>query len=113
MSLVKISPPDITESLLQDIAQNIVKNFSPDKIILFGSQARNEAREWSDVDILVVMDYKSTSASAASDISLKAKPSGVPVDFIVRSPEEIAERLEMGDFFIQNIVKEGRILYER
>ena len=113
MSLVKISPPEITESIIQDIVQRITKEFDPEKIVLFGSQARGKTREWSDIDILIVMDYEGTSASKAADISLKAKPSGIPVDFIVRSSKEITERLEMGDFFIRNIMDKGRVLYER
>ena len=110
---MKISPPEISESVIQDIVQNIVKAFDPEKIILFGSQVNGETRDWSDIDILVVMDYDSSSVLQAADISLKTKPQGIPVDFIVRTPEEISERLEMGDFFIRNILDKGRILYER
>jgi hypothetical protein len=35
-----------------------------------------------------------------------------PLDLIARTPEQIQQRLEMGDFFIQDIVKNGRVLYE-
>jgi hypothetical protein len=31
----------------------------------------------------------------------------------VRTPEEIKQRLEIGDYFMQEIMERGKVLYER
>ncbi len=36
----------------------------------------------------------------------------LPVDILVYTPQETEKRLNMGDFFIEDIVKKGKILYE-
>lgn len=35
------------------------------------------------------------------------------MDILVRTPQEIAKRLEYGDFFISDIMEKGKVVYER
>jgi uncharacterized protein len=102
----------VNMSEILDAVQVIVKNFQPDKVILFGSYAKGNAGSDSDVDLLVVMDTEQSTWDFAVKISLALKHS-FPMDIIVRTPEVIAKRLKMGDFFIKNIVENGKVLYER
>ena len=50
--------PLVTREALQAFTQRLVKHFAPEQVILFGSQARGEARWDSDADILVVMPFE-------------------------------------------------------
>ena len=50
--------PLVTREALQAFTQRLVKHFAPEQVILFGSQARGEARWNSDADILVVMPFE-------------------------------------------------------
>ncbi len=95
-----------------DAVQVIVKKFRPCKVILFGSHAKGTAGSDSDVDLLVVVDTEQSTWDFAVKISLALKHS-FPMDIIVRTPEEIAKRLKMGDFFMKDIVENGKVLYER
>jgi len=88
----------------------LVSRFSPEKIILFGSYAYGQPTADSDVDLLVVMSHTGSDIRKASEIRM-ALPVTVPIDVIVRSPKKIQERLKMGDFFIQEIMEKGTILY--
>ena len=45
----------IDRATIQAIAQLIVERFNPEQVILFGSHARGEVGEHSDVDLLVVL----------------------------------------------------------
>ena len=92
-------------------SQRVVKQFKPERIILFGSYAHGVPREDSDVDLLVVLRHESVAAKVASDIRM-ALPHDVPIDVIVRSPERYRERLAMNDFFMRDIAEKGLVLYE-
>lgn len=47
-------PPEVTEALLRQMTQAVVDAVNPDKVILFGSRGRGDARVTSDVDLLVI-----------------------------------------------------------
>ena len=113
MKLKKITPPKITESMISEISAKIVKNFHPEKVILFGSHVWGKPGEWSDVDILVIMKYRGSSPKMAAKISKLVKPKLVPMDILIRSPEEIKNRIKLGDYFIKRILTGGKVLYER
>ena len=93
------------------IVGTISSTFHPEKIILFGSYANGNPTPESDVDLLVIMDHKN-SLEKSSEISLSLRHI-FPIDIIVRSPKEIEDRIKQGDFFLQSILNQGKLLYER
>ena len=104
--------PDVTDALLSEIVSKIVKHFHPEKIILFGSRAWGEPTGESDLDILVVMNIDGSPIRKAAEISRIARPRFLPMDIIVRTPDEIEHRKGIGDPFIKRIVNHGKVLYE-
>lgn len=90
----------------------IAGKYRPDKIVLFGSYATGNPNRDSDVDLLVIVNTKQSTWDLAVDISLSIEHS-FPMDIIVRTPQEIARRRQFGDFFIQDIMANGKVLYER
>jgi predicted nucleotidyltransferase len=101
-----------TFSDIKQYSKKIAKQFKPEKIILFGSAAKNRQQNNSDVDLMVIMEYKGRGVEQAFLIR-KSIPATFPLDIIVRKPEQISKRLEAGDFFIEDIILEGVVLYER
>jgi uncharacterized protein len=101
-------------SMVEQIAQlceQIVREFRPQKIILFGSYAYGQPSPDSDVDLLVVMPFPGSSREQAAKIRSRID-TPVALDLLVRTPEQIAGRLAMGDFFMREIVEQGKGLYE-
>ena len=96
---------------IQDLCRQIVENFHPQKVILFGSYAYGKPNEDSDVDLLVVMPYQGRNSQKAIEILSKIK-TPMPLDLLVRTAEQVKERIEMEDFFMQDIVSKGKVLYE-
>ena len=90
-------------SKIHNLAKDIVTYFHPEKIILFGSYAHGKPTPDSDVDLLVIMPFEGRSPKMATKIWMKTRPD-FPLDLMVRRPEEIHQRLNMGDFFIQEII---------
>jgi len=100
-----------SQSEIQSLAEKIAREFHPEKIILFGSHARGEARPDSDVDLLVIMPRNGKERhQQAAEIHLKCHP-GFPMDVLVRTREEFEERLGMRDWFMRDIAREGKILH--
>jgi predicted nucleotidyltransferase len=96
---------------IRDLSSQIAREFSPDKIILFGSHAYGQPGNDSDVDILVVLPFEGKPVRKAIEIRNRVN-AGMPLDLIVRTPEQLAERLAQNDWFMREIVERGRTLYE-
>ena len=111
--LIHVPLKSLTKKVLSEIVAKIVNHFQPDKIILFGSHAWGAPTTYSDVDILVIMDVDGSPIRKEAQISKVVRPKLVPMDIIVRTPEQIQYRLKIGDPFIGRIMKEGQVLYER
>ena len=102
---------NIPMRLIRRYACAIAEEFHPDKIILFGSQAYGTPHEDSDVDLLVVMPALNQHDQAVRILWRLAAP--FPLDLIVRTPKEMAWRLEEGESFLTTIVSQGKVLYEK
>ena len=98
-------------SQIEALSQQIAEQFHPERIILFGSYAYGEPNEDSDVNLLVVMPFEGHSPRKAAEIRFRVHPQ-FPLDLLVRTPELLRQRLELGDFFIKEIVDGGKVLYE-
>ncbi len=101
----------IPNSVIRAMTRQIAEQFRPQKIILFGSYARGNPRPESDVDLLIVIDESLKERQQ----SLKIRRSlGVlfGLDLIIYTPKRLARRLEMGDLFLADVLKEGKVLYE-
>jgi len=100
------------DDLIRDVVRRIVEAAQPDKIILFGSRARGDARPDSDIDILVIQD--STEPGYRRDAALYLALAGLnaPVDVITYTPEEVRDWSAVPQAFITTAVREGKVVYE-
>ena len=96
---------------IDKIKRSIIEKYSPEKIILFGSYAYGRPNLESDVDFLVVMQFKGRAVYKTIEILESVRPS-LPVDLIVRTPEQIKRRLSQNDFFLREVFERGKVLYE-
>jgi predicted nucleotidyltransferase len=90
----------------------IIKKFDPEKIILFGSYAYGSPTSESDVDLLVIVETNDSTLKLSAEIALSLDHS-FPLDIIVKTPEQFEKRLQNGDFFLEDISLNGKIMYER
>jgi uncharacterized protein len=103
----------VTDEILSKIVRRIVEKFDPEKIILFGSYAYGRPHQDSDVDLFVVMESTLSPAFRGLEICRLIRPRPFPVDIIVKTPSELSAALASGDYFIKEILTNGRVLYER
>jgi len=92
--------------------RRIVEVLHPEKIILFGSYAYGKPTPDSDVDLLVILDTTASRSERSWSVSRLLIPRPFPVDILVRTPAEIEQSLRKHDFFVQEILSQGKVLYE-
>ena len=100
------------EPLLEQIVARIVEQAQPEKVILFGSRARGDARSNSDFDILVIKE--SDEPRYRRGVALYGALAKLPaeVDVLVYTPQEVWEWSAVPQAFVTTAVREGKVLYE-
>ena len=95
------------------MVDRIVRQFHPDRVILFGSHARGDAGPDSDVDLLVVMAVDGLKREKAIEIGVALHDIHVPKDIIVTTPEDFEWRKKTIGTIEYPAVNEGKVLYAR
>ena len=99
-------------SEIRELSDRIAREFNPDRIILFGSHAYGTPKEYSDVDLLVIMPFEGHPFDKSMEILNKVDPD-FSVDVIVRDPNDAARRYREYDPLIREAFDRGRVLHER
>jgi len=95
---------------IESIKNQLIEKYKPEKIILFGSAAWGD-EEVNDIDLLIIKsDTPHYGIDRMRELD-KLIERNIAADMLVYKPEEIKERLELGDPFIKKIFKDGKVLY--
>ena len=102
-----------TDEAIRIMVERITDKFNPERIILFGSQARGNADLDSDIDLLVVLP--TCENRRAATISIMKSLSDLPVgkDIVVTTPQELETRGRLASTILYPALHEGRVLYAR
>jgi len=102
----------VDETGIVKISEKIVREFRPEKIILFGSYACGNPGPDSDVDLLVILHFEGRAFRKSLEILNRVAPE-FSVDLLARRPEDTARRYAEGDPLIREALDHGKVLYER
>ena len=102
----------LSHTTLQEITQKVVEVAKPRKIILFGSYARGEEGEDSDLDLLVVEDTISHKGKEVIKIRNAIGGVGLGVDILVCAEDELDDWAHIPGSTIYWALREGKVLYE-
>jgi len=98
---------------VNQLVDNIIKKYQPEKIIAFGSTATGQVDEGSDIDLLVVKETDRPFWERVKEV-LKFYNGFRSLDVSVLTPQELEVAEEKGWYFItEEILADGKILYER
>lgn len=90
-----------------------LRSYEPERIYLFGSWARGEADELSDVDLVLIKRTDAPFFDRLREAARFLPPEAGAVDLLVYTPEEFAAMQREGNAFAAMIIDEGRLVYER
>lgn len=102
----------ISNQVLDEVARRIVEKFHPEKIILFGSQARGTADNHSDVDLLVISAIKEKRRELMVDMRRVLDNLEYAFDVIVLTREEFERDRKIPGTVGRYASKEGKVIYE-
>jgi uncharacterized protein len=101
------------QTILDEIVKKIIAGYSPRKIILFGSYAYGMPTEDSDIDLLIIKETDKRPIDRWTEVKRLLRDRGreVPVSPLVYTSKELSDRMGIKDFFIQEILEKGKVLY--
>jgi len=89
-----------------------LRKYNPEKVILFGSHARESHDQYSDVDLIIIKKTKKRFLDRIKEVLLIIKPH-YPIDILVYTPEEFERMVSQGNPFLEHVLKEVKVIYEK
>lgn len=104
----------MAEQDIQKITNIIVREFKPERVVLFGSYAWGNPKKDSDIDLFIIKDdLKKNTREMAIDLERILLPRTFPIDIIVYKPAQVEESLKDKNMFITKIITKGKTLYDQ
>ena len=111
LNITQISKDRKIQDAFTDIIQNIISNYAPQKIVLFGSYARGEAHEGSDIDLMLIKETSRRFIDRIADV-IRLNNTMISLEPLVYSPSEFEAMKKEKRDFIMTIEEEGIEIYD-
>ncbi len=98
---------------INDIVNRIADNYKPEKIILFGSYARGNYNEDSDLDFILIKNTSTPKHKRGLEVRRLFYGLPIPMDFKIYTTSEFVNELSNQYSFLSSAIKDSKILYER
>lgn len=99
--------------MINEAVRRLSVQFSLERIILFGSYARGQADDKSDLDLLVICPLRKSRQKLAAEMDRALEGMNLPRDIIVFSSREFEEEKTIPGTVARYAWREGKLLYER
>ena len=113
MTIRRLEPSTTDDAIVEAMVGRLTDQFNPESILLFGSRARGDSTEWSDVDLLVVMPDGTNRRQTAIEMHVALGDLPAAKDIVVTTPAHIEQRGHVIGTILRPALREGTVLYER
>ena len=97
---------------IESVATQIGIASHAQNVVLFGSYARGDAREESDVDLLIIAESDLPRFKRSCELYKLFRPYPFPMDLIVYTPKEIEKGKRSPVSFVSRVLQEGEVVYD-
>ena len=111
LNITQISKDKKIQNSFTDIIQSIISNYAPQKIVLFGSYARGDAHEGSDIDLMLIKETSKRFIDRIADV-IRLNNTLISLEPLVYSPSEFETMKKEKRDFILTIEEEGIEIYD-
>ena len=111
MNRTSLGKTNVTTSDIEEVVRRIVEVAQPEKIILFGSAARDEMGPHSDLDFLVVKSG-ADHWDLTGRIRRALRGANAAVDLVVATPEDLERYKDSHPLVYKPALREGRVVYD-
>jgi predicted nucleotidyltransferase len=103
------------EAVLRQLLEVLIREYHPEKVILFGSYASGEPHADSDVDLLIIKNTDLPFYKRGGQVRklIRRVRGSLPMDIIVLTIPELSAQLERGNVFLEQVLREGEVLFEQ
>ena len=100
------------EEFREDLAVAVAQG-KAQKAIVFGSYARGDVDQYSDLDMIIIADTEKTFFCRRDDFGAVYKVWTRAMDLLIYTPDEFAQMIREGNPFIERALEEGVVIYEK
>lgn len=101
-------------NMIDLMVTKILNSLSPEKILLFGSTAQGNAKEDSDVDLMLIMNVdRSEKRKLKRQMYCELSGIGISKDIVIVTPEEVKKYKDVVGSVIFPAMRHGKVLYEK
>ncbi len=111
--VTQVHAPSETDDAIRQMVEIIVDGWDPVQVILFGSRARGDHRDDSDVDLLVVLDEVEDYWGQSSEIETALACTQTPRDVKLATPADVVRKATVAGTIERAAMVEGRTLHVR
>jgi predicted nucleotidyltransferase len=99
--------------LVERTLQRLIRAFAPERVLLFGSQAKGKAKLSSDIDLLIIAQVEGNPAIHRRRAKQLAADCFPPIDVVIATPAEVADAINARSPFLASILSSGITIYTR
>ncbi len=103
----------IDQDEIRRVATRLAEAIDAEQVVLFGSYARGDANETSDVDLMIVAESELPRFKRSRELYKLLRPYPFPMDLVVYTPEEVARGEKSPVSFVSTVLREGKPVYVR
>lgn len=111
-NFTNFSRKKLIERNLNDVTSALITKYKPEKIILFGSLARNKVGDSTDIDLLIIKNTDKSYYDRIREV-IAICDYNVGIDFFVYTPEELKQMVGTNFFVKEEMIKKGKLVYEK
>lgn len=103
----------VADEDIRHVAAQLAEAANAERVILFGSYARGEATDESDVDLMIIAENELPRFKRTRTLYGLMKPHPFAMDLVVYTPSEIEKGRRSSHSFVSRVLEDGKTVYAR